>query len=88
METIKRVYVSPKGRVTKPSLGDRTQIIYTDSLNDADYVIILKPEGQLLEKEQLKDFLLAKEAGKKIKIEEENKEKMRHTRQKFDMEIE
>lgn len=88
METIKRVYVSPKGRAAKPSLGDRTQIIYTDSLNDADYVIILKPEGQLLEKEQLKDFLLAKEAGKKIKIEEENKEKMRHTRQKFDMEIE
>lgn len=85
---VRKVYVSG-GKSAKRSLSDRTQIIYTDNLNDADYVIILRGENEALQKEQLRDFVLAKEAGKRIKVEEKkNRELMRQTRRNLDMEIE
>lgn len=88
MDSLRKVYVSG-GKSAKKSLSDRTQIIYTDNLNDADYVIILRGENESLQKEQLRDFMLAKEAGKRIKVEEKkNIELMKQTRRKLDMEIE
>lgn len=88
MESLRKVYVSG-GKSSKRNLSDRTQIIYTDNLNDADYVIILRGENETLQKEQLRDFMLAKEAGKRIKVEKKkNIELMKQTRRTLDMEIE
>ena len=85
---VKKVYISSKMPIQRKSLVKSNQIMYTDSLNDADFVIIIKPINERLAEEQLRDMLLAKEAGKRTRIMAEKEILMKQTRKRMDMEIE
>lgn len=96
-----RVYISAKEEVKKKikqAMMKKYQMIYTDTLSDADYIFIEKqPDGRLLD-EQFKSLMIAKESGIPIRFfklgteMEKTKERtvatMRETRKNFDMEIE
>ena len=85
---VKKVYISSQTPLQRKSLVRSNQIMYTDSLNAADFVIIMKPKNERLAEEQLRDMLLAKEAGKRTRIVEEKEILMKQTRKRLDMEIE
>ena len=83
-----KVYISSRTPIQRKSLVKSNQIIYTNNLNDADFVIILKTVNERLSEEQFRDMMLAKEAGKRIHVEKENEKLMKQTRKRLDMEIE
>ncbi len=95
-----RVYISAKEEVKKKirqAMAKKHQIIYTDTLNDADYILIEKqPDGHLADA-QFKSLMQAKESGIPVRffklgethrLEQAKVSAMRQTRKNFDMEME
>lgn len=69
------------------------QIIYTDDLEDADFIIIEKQTDDTLADAQFRDLVRARELGIKVDYIKEGPElervqAMKDTRKKFDLEIE
>lgn len=88
----RRLYISAKAEVRRKmqeSMSRKYQFIYTDKIEDANYVVIVKENGEVTD-EQFLEVAIAKENGSKITyIEQAQKSKQMHdTRKKFDMEIE
>lgn len=94
-----RVYISAQDEVKKKirqAMAKKYQIIYTDTLSDADYILIEKqPDGRLADA-QFKSLMQAKESGIPVRFfklgEAQSLEKesraMHQTRKAFDMEME
>lgn len=94
-----RVYISAQDEVKKKirqAMAKKYQMIYTDTLSDADYILIEKqPDGRLADA-QFKSLMQAKESGIPVRffklgetqLEKGRSSAMRQTRKAFDMEME
>lgn len=95
-----RVYISAKDEVKKKirqAMAKKYQLVYTDTLSDADYILIEKqPDGRLADA-QFKSLMQAKESGIPVRFFKLGGEQldtrssamaMRQTRKNFDMEME
>lgn len=91
-----RVYISAKDEMKKKiklAMSKQWQIIYTDNLQEADYILIEKqPDGRLLDA-QFATLMASREANIPVRYFKLGEEKMRvnamkETRKNFDMEIE
>ena len=91
-----KVYISAKDEMKKRiklAMAKKWQIIYTDNLQEADYILIEKqPDDRLLDA-QFATLMAAREADIPVRYFKLGKEKtqiaaMKETRKNFDMEIE
>ena len=92
----RQIYVSAsrmlKEKIRKQKVT-KYRIIYTDDIENADYILIQQQDDGTLENEQFRDLVKARELGVKVDYVKEGPEKeklqqMKDTRKKFDLEIE